>query len=217
MGGALYATSVRSPKPRYTRPVTLDPTRHVLEDGGLLLYYESWLSPAEARDAFEELRRETPWKSESIRIAGRLIPVPRLTAWVGDPEAVYTYSGVRNEPSPWTPRLADLRERASAAASAPLNSVLLNYYRNGRDSMGWHADDERELGKNPVIASLSLGAPRRFLLRHEKKRGKSISLVLGDGSLLVMAGATQHHYRHAVPKEDDSGERINLTFRRVFG
>jgi alkylated DNA repair dioxygenase AlkB len=197
--------------------VTLDPTRYVLEDGGLLLYYEGWLSPAEARDAFEELRRETPWKSETIRIAGKLIPVPRLTAWYGDPGAVYTYSGVRNEPSPWTPRLADLRERASAAASAPLNSVLLNYYRNGRDSMGWHADDERELGKNPVIASLSLGAPRRFLLRHEKKRGKSLSLVLGHGSLLVMAGATQHHYRHAVPKEDDSGERINLTFRRVFG
>ena len=123
--------------------MTLDPTRYVLEDGGLLLYYESWLSPAEARDVFEELRRETPWKSESIRIAGKLIPVPRLTAWVGDPEAVYTYSGVRNEPSPWTPRLADLRERASAAASAPLNSVLLNYYRNGRDSMGWHADDEQ--------------------------------------------------------------------------
>jgi alkylated DNA repair dioxygenase AlkB len=196
--------------------VTLDPTRYVLEDGGLLLYYESWLSPAEARDVFEELRRETPWKSESIRIAGKLIPVPRLTAWVGDPEAVYTYSGVRNEPSPWTPRLADLRERASAAASASLNSVLLNYYRNGRDSMGWHADDERELGRNPVIASLSLGAPRRFLLRHEKKRGKSVSLVLGHGSLLVMAGATQHHYRHAVPKEDDSGERINLTFRRVL-
>ncbi|HZF54610.1 MAG TPA: alpha-ketoglutarate-dependent dioxygenase AlkB [Polyangiaceae bacterium] len=197
--------------------MTLDPTRYVLEDGGLLLYYESWLSPAEARDVFEELRRETPWKSESIRIAGKLIPVPRLTAWFGDPEAVYTYSGVRNEPSPWTPRLADLRERASAAASASLNSVLLNYYRNGRDSMGWHADDERELGRNPVIASLSLGAPRRFLLRHEKKRGKSVSLVLGHGSLLVMAGATQHHYRHAVPKEDDSGERINLTFRRVFG
>ncbi len=197
--------------------MTLDPTRYVLEDGGLLLYFESWLSPAEASDAFEELRRDTPWKSETIRIAGKLIPVPRLTAWVGDPEAVYTYSGVRNEPSPWTPRLAELRERASAAASAPMNSVLLNYYRNGRDSMGWHADDERELGKNPVIASLSLGAPRRFLLRHEKKRGKSISLVLGHGSLLVMAGATQHHYRHAVPKEDDSGERINLTFRRVFG
>lgn len=197
--------------------MTLDPTRYVLEDGGLLLYYESWLSTAEARDAFEELRRETAWKSESIRIAGKLIPVPRLTAWYGDPEAVYTYSGVRNEPLPWTTRLAELRERASAAASAPLNSVLLNYYRKGRDSMGWHADDERELGKNPVIASLSLGASRRFLLRHEKKRGKSISLVLVDGSLLVMAGATQHHYRHAVPKEDDAGERINLTFRRVFG
>lgn len=193
------------------------PTRYVLEDGGLLLLYEGWLSSGEAGEVFEELRRETPWRSESIRIAGKVIAVPRLTAWYGDAEAVYTYSGIRNEPLPWTRLLAGLRERVSAAAGSPMNSVLLNYYRNGRDSMGWHADAERALGEDPVIASLSVGAPRRFLLRHEKKRGKGVSLVLGGGSLLVMAGTTQRHYRHAVPKEDAAGERINLTFRRVVG
>jgi alkylated DNA repair dioxygenase AlkB len=192
-----------------------DHVRFPLEDGGLLVLHERWLPAPEASAAFTELRGETPWKSDSIRIAGRLIPVPRLTAWYGDPGATYTYSGLRNEPLPWTPLLDALRARARETAGAPFNSVLLNRYRDGRDSMGWHSDDERELGEDPVIASLSLGAPRRFVLRHMKKRGRSMTLVLGDGSLLVMAGTTQHFYRHAVPKEDEAGERINLTFRWI--
>lgn len=196
--------------------MTTEPTRYDLEDGGLLVLYERWLDPADASAAFEDVRREAPWKSESIRIAGKTIPVPRLTAWYGDPGVVYTYSGLRNEPTPWTPRLAALRDAASSAAGAALNSVLLNWYRDGRDSMGWHADNERSLGDDPVIASLSLGAPRRFLLRHAKKRGRAVSLVLPGGSLLIMGGSTQRHYRHAVPKEAEAGERINLTFRYVF-
>jgi alkylated DNA repair dioxygenase AlkB len=195
--------------------VSDDHTRYPLEDGGLLVLHQRWLPPPEAGLAFAELRGETPWKSESIRIAGRLIPVPRLTAWYGDPDATYTYSGLRNEPLPWTPLLRALRARAGETAGAPFNSVLLNRYRDGRDSMGWHSDDERELGDDPVIASLSLGAPRRFVLRHTRRRGRSITLVLEDGSLLVMGGTTQHFYRHAVPKEDEAGERINLTFRWI--
>ena len=115
----------------------------------------------------------------------------------------------------WTPLLDALGARAGEAAGTAFNSVLMNLYRDGRDSMGWHSDDEPELGDDPVIASLSLGAPRRFVLRHAKKRGRWITLVLGDASLLVMAGTTQRFYRHAVPKEDDAGERINLTFRRI--
>jgi alkylated DNA repair dioxygenase AlkB len=194
-----------------------DPTRFPLDDGGLLVLHERWLPAAEARAAFDELRGETPWQSQSIRIAGRLIPVPRLTAWYGDPGATYTYSGLRNEPLPWTPALAALRARVSETAGVLLDSALLNRYRDGNDSMGWHADDERELGQDPVIASLSLGAPRRFVLRHAKKRGRALTLLLGDGDLLVMGGTTQHHYRHAVPKEAEAGERINLTFRRVGG
>ena len=202
---------------RYPSPVTHDPTRFVLDDGGMLVLHEGWLQPHEARAAFAELGGATPWKSESIRIAGRLVPVPRLTAWYGDPGATYTYSGLRNEPLPWTLLLDDLRARAGDAAGVAFNSVLLNRYRDGRDSMGWHADDERELGPAPVIASLSLGASRRFVLRHVTKRGRSLTLVLRDGSLLVMGGTTQHFYRHAVPKEDAVGERINLTFRSIFG
>ena len=192
-----------------------EPARLEIEDG-LLFFHERWLPPEVTAAAFADLRRETPWRAEQIRIAGRSIPVPRLTAWYGDPGATYVYSGLRNEPLPWTPLLAALRDAVSAAAGAPLNAVLLNHYRDGRDSMGWHADDERELGRDPVVASLSLGAPRRFVLRHARKKGRAMTFVLGDGALLVMAGATQHHYRHAVPKEAEAGERINLTFRRVL-
>lgn len=184
-------------------------------DDGLLLFHERWLPAEITGPVFAELRRDTPWRAEEIQIAGRAIPVPRLTAWYGDPGATYVYSGLRNEPLPWTPLLAALRDAVSAAAGALMNAVLLNDYRDGHDSMGWHADDERELGRDPVVASLSLGAPRRFVLRHARKKGRAVTFVLGDGALLVMAGATQHHYRHAVPKEMQAGERINLTFRRI--
>jgi alkylated DNA repair dioxygenase AlkB len=197
--------------PPFTSPAL---ARLPIEDG-LLLHHERWLPPDVAAAAFTALRAETPWRDEHIRIAGRLIPVPRRTAWYGDPGATYTYSGILNEPIPWTPLLARLRDAVSAAAGAPFNSVLLNHYRDGRDSMGWHADNEAALGRDPVIASLSLGAPRRFVLRHATVKDRSMAFLLGDGALLVMAGATQHHYRHAVPKTAEAGERINLTFRRV--
>ncbi|MFT3772348.1 MAG: alpha-ketoglutarate-dependent dioxygenase AlkB [Minicystis sp.] len=198
--------------PSFTPPAL---ARIPIEDG-LLFFCERWLPPEVTAAAFATLRAETPWRAEQIRIAGRLIDVPRRTAWYGDPGATYVYSGLTNEPLAWTPLLAELRAAVVTAAGAPLNAALLNFYRDGRDSMGWHADAEPELGKDPVVASLSLGAPRRFLLRHAKKKGKSMTFVLGDGALLVMAGSTQHHYRHSVPKEDEAGERINLTFRRVL-
>ncbi len=200
------------PLPPFTPPAL---ARLAIEDGALL-HHERWLPPEVASAAFTELRAATPWRAEQIRIAGRLIPVPRRTAWYGDPGATYVYSGLRNEPLPWTPLLTELRDAVIAAAGAPFNSVLINHYRDGRDSMGWHADDEPELGRDPVIASLSLGAPRRFVLRHATQRGRSMAFLLGDGALLVMAGATQHHYRHAVPKTAEAGERINLTFRQVL-
>lgn len=185
-----------------------------LEDGAFLKLDPHFLSSAEAQAFFLALRAETPWKAETIRIAGKPIPVPRLTAWHGDPQAVYTYSGLRNEPLVWTPTLLTLRDRISAAAQAPFNAVLLNFYRGGRDSIGWHADNEPELGPMPIIASLSLGARRRFVLRHAKKRA-ALSIWLEHGSLLIMGGTTQRHYRHALPKTPEAGERINLTFRLV--
>lgn len=173
--------------------------------------------PAEQRSAlFEALRAEVPFASKQIKIFGRSVDQPRLTAWIGDESAVYTYSGVRNEPVPWPPELGALRERVSAAAEVSFNSVLCNLYRDGHDSMGMHSDSERELGQNPVIASVSLGAVRRFQLRHRKQKGVGLDVELPDGSLLIMRGALQHHYRHGVPKQPQIlSPRINLTFRKI--
>lgn len=138
-------------------------------------------------------------------------------AWHGDAGANYVYSGTLHRPLPWHPVLAELRDRVAARAGAELNSVLANLYRSGADSMGWHADDEPELGPDPLIASLSLGAPRRFCLRPKPGvAGRRSEIVLADGSLLLMRGATQARYQHSLPKAAGAaGERINLTFRWV--
>ncbi|MEO7328123.1 MAG: alpha-ketoglutarate-dependent dioxygenase AlkB, partial [Minicystis sp.] len=132
-----------------------------LEDGGELLLLDPWLPAAEAASFFATLQRDLPWEQKPIVMMGKRILQPRLVAWIGDPSAVYTYSGVRNQPLPWTPLLADLRRRVEQIAAQPFNSVLANLYRDGDDAMGFHADKEPELGQNPVIASISLGAPRR--------------------------------------------------------
>ncbi len=173
--------------------------------------------PEQARaELYERVRQVVPFAAKQIRIFGRVVDQPRLTAWIGDASAVYTYSGVQNDPAPWPDVLAELRDRIAAATGARFNSVLCNLYRDGADSMGMHSDSERELGPNPVIASLSLGAVRRFQLRHRKRRDQGLDLDLPDGSLLVMRGALQHHYRHGVPKQPKiTAGRINLTFRYV--
>lgn len=185
--------------------------------GGELELIENFI-PREGCDAaFAALRAEIPFEQRPIRIMGRTVMQPRLSAWVGDPGAAYTYSGVLNEPAPWPPRLAALRTQVAERAGEPFNSVLCNLYRDGTDSMGFHADAERELGPEPVIASLSLGATRRFQLRHRRAAGDRLDLELRDGSLLIMRGALQQHYRHAVPKQRAITEpRINLTFRRIL-
>ncbi len=193
-------------------PRTID-----LEDGGELLLFEGWLSPAEAARCLSELELEIPWEQKEIVIMGRRILQPRLVAWMGDREAVYTYSGVTNVPVAWTPRLAELRARVEEAAGVAFNSVLANLYRDEKDSMGMHADNEKELGTDPVIASLSLGAARRFQLRHAKRKSVAgLDLELGGGALLIMRGTTQRFWRHGVPKEKGArGARINLTFRSI--
>ena len=191
--------------------------RFSLADGGDLLLYEGWLEPRAATELFVGLRDEIGWRQERIRIRGREYMQPRLVAWFGDPEASYTYSGLKLSPEPWPSRLASLRARVERDAEATFNSVLCNLYRHGSDSMGMHADDERELGSNPVIASVSLGATRRFVLRHTKDARERLDLDLPGGSLLVMTGTTQHFWRHGVPKQRAIGaSRINLTFRRIF-
>lgn len=178
-------------------------------------WYPSWLAPDAAAEALARIVAEAGWRQERIRTPGGWVDQPRLTAWQGDEGAVYVYSGIRNIPQPWTHQVTELRDAISALCGVRFNSVLLNRYRMGTDSMGWHADHEPELGPEPVIASLSLGATRRFDLRHNAT-GVVRSFQLTSGSLLVMQGKTQAQWRHRVPKEPAvSGERVNLTFRVV--
>jgi alkylated DNA repair dioxygenase AlkB len=189
----------------------------LLADGGELELLPDFIAEAERRALFDELRLGLAWQSRELRIAGRSVLEPRLTAWYGDPGAAYTYSGRSHSPLPWPNPLAELRERLNELTSARLNSVLCNMYRDGRDSMGLHADAEPELGENPLIASLSLGATRRFQLRHRTRADQRLDLDLTSGSLLIMRGTLQHHYRHGVPKQRAIDEsRINLTFRRIL-
>lgn len=181
-----------------------------------LSYRPRFLAPADSADLLRELLATLAWRDETLVIAGRRVAVPRRVAWYGDPGARYRYSGVDHEPLPWTAALAALKARVEAAVAAPFNSVLANLYRDGRDSMGWHSDAEPELGPEPVIASLSLGAARRFRLQHKTRKDLRRQILLADGSLLVMAGPCQRRWRHALPKDPAvSGPRINLTFRHI--
>ncbi|MGF6963280.1 alkylated DNA repair dioxygenase AlkB [Paraburkholderia sp. WC7.3g] len=178
-------------------------------------WYPDWLAPADAERLLARLIDEVQWRQEMIGTPAGRVALPRLTAWQGERDAVYVYSGIRNVPQVWTPAVAELKSAVEATSGARFNSVLLNRYRSGADSMGWHADREPELGGQPLIASVSLGVARRFDLRHNRS-GVVQSFSLKGGSLLVMKGDTQAQWRHRVPKEPRvSGERINLTFRWV--
>lgn len=184
--------------------------------GARVLFDPHWLGPVEADALFTALRDDVPWEVHRIRIFGREVDSPRLSCWIGDPDARYRYSGTMFEPYPWPHALQPLRERLKATVGVAFNSVLANLYRDGRDAMGWHSDDEPELGAEPVIASVSLGATRRFAFKHRQQPESKLALDLPHGSLLVMSGATQRHYRHALPRTARPvGARINLTFRRI--
>jgi len=175
-----------------------------------------WLPGPEADRLRLALLAEVPWEVHRIRVFGREVDSPRLSSWIGDPRARYRYSGTDFVPHAWPPALATLRGRLADALGADFNSVLVNRYRDGRDAMGWHSDDEPELGDRPLIASLSLGAPRRFVFKHRADPALKRELLLGHGDLLVMAGDTQRLYRHALPRTARPvGERINLTFRWI--
>ncbi len=161
---------------------------------------------------------ETPWRQENVKVWGKTFPQPRLVAWYGDPGHRYSYSGISLNPLPWTDRIASVKARVEELVQARFNSVLLNYYRDQNDSMGMHSDDEKELGPRPIIASLSLGAERSFLLKSKIDPGaKLIRLPLASGSLLLMKGDTQKNYKHGIGKESRSlGPRVNLTFRVIM-
>lgn len=184
--------------------------------GGLLAYHPALFDEQEAHTLMTQLHAGLDWQQPRVRLFGREVSSPRLAAWYGDPGAVYTYSGLRNDPLPWTKALTEVRRRVEAAAGTTFNSVLANLYRDGDDAMGWHSDDEAELDPGAPIASLSLGCVRRFRLQHRRRRQARLELPLASGSLLVMHAPMQREWRHALPRDRRvTGPRINLTFRRV--
>jgi alkylated DNA repair dioxygenase AlkB len=183
---------------------------------GAARYWPRAFTIAESARHFEQLRRTIDWRHEEVLIFGRRRSVPRLVAWYGDPIAVYGYSGTRHAPVPWTNELELVRQRVADITGLPFNGVLLNLYRDGQDGMGWHSDNEPELGREPSVASVSFGAPRRFRLKHRRRRTETMDLLLDDGSLLLMHGETQHNWLHSVPKTSrPTGERVNLSFRLI--
>ena len=180
--------------------------------------YPGFLTTNIADTLFQELLESKHWNQQNVVIYGRRLLTPRLTWWMGDSDALYLYSGILNKPSPWTKGIKDLVFRLQDLTNHRFNSVLLNLYRDGNDYMSWHSDNEPELGKMPVIASISLGATRQFKFRKKSRDAneKSISIPLAHGTLLVMDGLTQQHWEHSVPKETRvKSARINLTFRLI--
>ncbi|HAQ87230.1 MAG TPA: alpha-ketoglutarate-dependent dioxygenase AlkB [Pseudomonas sp.] len=182
-----------------------------------LRYFPRWVDADLADGWLSELSTQTPWSQPQIKLYGRSIAVPRLVAWYGDADAHYRYSGFTHEPLAWTPLLADIRQRVQQQVGQRLNGVLLNYYRDGQDAMGWHSDDERELGQQPLVVSLNLGATRRFDFRRKGASRIEYSISLEHGSLLVMSGLTQHYWQHQIARTRKvRAPRLNLTFRQII-
>ncbi len=181
---------------------------------GRLFWHPNFLCPEDADQALDACLTRLAWRQEAITLFGKSVMQPRLQAWYGD--AGYRYSGLTLAAKPWPDFLWRLKQQCETLAEAPFNSVLANQYRDGQDSMGYHQDNEPELGRNPVIASISLGATRRFNLKHIHSK-QTVSLMLTHGSLLVMAGELQHYWKHAVPKTQRSDQvRVNLTYRNIL-
>ncbi len=177
-------------------------------------YHEDFI--ADESQIYQQLLADLQWKQDTIQMYGKPVLIPRMNAWYGDEGAGYSYSGLDLSPIAWTDSLLRLKQRVEQQLDIRFNSVLANYYRDGADSVSWHSDDEAELGVNPVIASLSFGATRRFSLRPRKQQTTPVHLDLKGGSLLVMAGETQQHWHHQIPKTSKPvAGRINLTFRRI--
>ena len=191
------------------------PERELLPYDGSAIYFDWVLGDMDAENLFTALLRDVPWESRTVKMFGKEYPQPRLVAWFGDPGRGYTYSGISMNINPWTPQLESLKAICEQKAGKSFNSLLLNLYRNGDDKVSWHSDNESELGYEPCIASLSLGAVRRFKFRHLESR-EVVECSLPPGSLVVMSGLSQIKWEHEVPKESRVKEpRINLTFRFV--
>ncbi|MFN4198090.1 MAG: alpha-ketoglutarate-dependent dioxygenase AlkB family protein [Flavobacterium sp.] len=181
-----------------------------------ITYHKDFLQSIEADILFHQLMNETPWRQDPITVFGKSYPQPRLTALYGNQNLSYGYSGIRMQPLPWTKTLLEIKTKIENLTPVKFTTVLLNLYRDGQDSNGWHADNEKELGINPYIASLSLGQSRDFHLKHNTMKEERIKIELHHGSLLLMGGTTQHFWKHQIAKTAKPiGPRINLTFRVV--
>ena len=185
---------------------------------GTIHEYPEVFTPNEADKYLEELWRECPWSHDEIQIAGKNIPIPRLQCWMGDPGAIYAYSGINLKRNDWSKAVLRIKGLAEKLTAEKLNSVLINCYRDGHDSVSWHADDEKELGDDPVIASFSFGARRKFQIKPKEKLDKRrFMFSLNHGSVIVMTDGFQKHWLHQVPKEPKiESLRINLTFRYIY-
>ena len=187
---------------------------NVIENGEYL-FYPNFFSKSESNLFLHKLKAEILWKQESMNMYGKQVLFPRLTAWYGDNDKPYSFSGITLQPHSWTKELIDIKNKIELIATTEFNSVLLNQYRNGNDSISWHTDAEKELGINPIIGSVNFGATRKFQLRHINTKEK-IEIELTHGSLLIMQGELQHFWQHQVPKTTQKvDERINLTFRKI--
>ena len=196
--------------------VDSDPQRNLLPADGEVYDHGRVYDHQEAERVYTALRQTVAWQHDELVIAGKRLVSARQVAWYGDREKAYHYSGSTKVALPWTPLLASVKERVEAAVGSTFNACLLNLYMTGDEGMSWHSDDEGALGRLPTIASLSFGAARRFDFRHKQDRRK-VSLVLDDGQLIVMTGATQHHWEHSLPKTKKvRTPRINLAFRTIL-
>jgi alkylated DNA repair dioxygenase AlkB len=187
---------------------------NLLPQDGSLVYIRNFLTLDEEHHYFDKLKSEINWRSDQIKMFGKIHDLPRLQAWYGD--KAYSYSGIHLHPEPWTDSLLELKEKSQLVAKSEFNSLLLNYYRSGNDHVSWHADDEAELGSKPMIASISLGNVRKFQLRHKYEKMAPLSIEVEPGSLILMSGDIQEFWNHRIAKTSkDVGERINLTFRHI--
>ena len=180
-------------------------------------YIKNCFDEEESLYFLKSLMDKIKWKQDYINFFGKTHPLPRLTAWYGDTNMNYTYSGIPMTPYPWNSELLEIKKRADKYAKNNFNSVLLNYYRSGNDSVSWHSDDEKELGDQPIIGSVSFGATRKFRLRNKNNKKMIHNIELENGSLLIMKKLTQQYWEHEIPKTKKKvAERINLTFRTIL-
>ena len=188
----------------------------VVLKNGEYIYYPNFINVPTANDYLEALKNNIDWKQESMNMYGKQVMFPRLTAWYGDNDKPYSFSGIKLNPTLWSKELLEIKNLIEPTCNVEFNSVLLNLYRDGNDSISWHTDAEKELGKNPLIASVNFGAERKFQIRHNETH-ETHNIILKHGSLLIMKGELQHYWKHQVPKQKAVlKERINLTFRVII-